>query len=75
MNLVEKRDYIHSHLHRIKEPAVNKLYEKLLSYLEDALMEESEEDIINGELTSQSDFKKEFLHCASFQFMTSCRDY
>lgn len=59
MNLVEKRDYIHSHLHRIKEPAVNELYEKLLSYLEDALMEESEEEIRNGELTSHEELKKE----------------
>lgn len=59
MNLVEKRDYIHSHLHRIKEPAVNELYKKLLSFLEDALMEESEENIKNGELTSHEDLKKE----------------
>ena len=59
MNLVEKRDYIHNHLHRIKEPAVNELYEKLLSFLEDALTEESEENIKNGDLTSQEDLKKE----------------
>jgi hypothetical protein len=59
MNLVEKRDYIHSHLHRLKEPGINELYNKLLSYLDDALIEESEEDIKNGHLTSHEDFKQE----------------
>jgi len=59
VNLVEKRDYIHNNLCRINEKAVNDLYEKLLSYLEDALMEESEEEIRNGDLTSHEEFKKE----------------
>ncbi len=59
MNLVEKRDYIHSHLHQIKEPAINELYGKLQSYLDDALVEESEEDIKKGNLTPHEDFKQE----------------
>jgi hypothetical protein len=59
MNVVEKRDYIHSHLHRVKEPAINELYNRLLSYLDDALIEESEEDIKNGNLTSHEAFKQE----------------
>lgn len=61
MNILEKRDYIHSHLHLVKEPAINELYDKLLSYLDDALMEESEKDIENGNLTSHKDFKQEVL--------------
>lgn len=59
MNLIEKRDYIHSHLHQIDEPAINELYNKMLSYIEDALTEESEEDIRNGNLTSHEDLKQE----------------
>jgi hypothetical protein len=45
MNLIEKRDYIYNHLHQVKEPAINEIYEKLVSILDDALIEESEEDI------------------------------
>jgi hypothetical protein len=59
MNAVEKRDYIHSHLHRIKEQAINELYDKLQSYLDDALIEESEEDIKNGNLTSHEALKQD----------------
>ena len=59
MKVVEKRDYIHSHLHQIKESAINELYDKLQSYLDDALIEESEEDIKNGDLTSHKAFKQE----------------
>ena len=59
MNLVEKRDYIHSHLHHLKEPVINELYDKLQSYLDDALVEESEEDIKNGNLTPHEAFKQE----------------
>jgi len=59
MNIVEKRDYIHSHLHQVKEQAINELYDKLLSYLDDALIEESEEDIKNGNLISHEALKQE----------------
>jgi predicted transcriptional regulator len=59
MNLVEKRNYIHKHLHQIKEPAINELYNKLQSYLDDTLIEESEEDIKNGNLTSHETFEQE----------------
>lgn len=30
MNVVEKRDFIHSHLHKMDEKTINELYEKLL---------------------------------------------
>ena len=29
MNLVEKRDYIHSHLHQVDEGLINEFYEML----------------------------------------------
>jgi hypothetical protein len=45
MNVVEKRDFIHSHLHRVNEPAINEMYNKMLSLLNEFLIEESEEDI------------------------------
>ena len=59
MDLVEKRDYIHSHLHQVSEPAINELYEKLHSFLDDSLMEESEGDIRDGTLTAHEVFKQE----------------
>jgi hypothetical protein len=59
MNAVEKRDYIHSHLHQIKEGAINELYEKMVAFLEESLLEESEEDIRNGNLTSHESLKQE----------------
>lgn len=59
MNLVEKRDYIHNHLGEIKEPALNELYDRLTAILEESLLEESEEDIRNGKLTSHEVFKQE----------------
>ena len=59
MNVVEKRDFIHNHLSKIKEPALNELYERLNDILEESLLEESEEDITNGNLTSHEAFKQE----------------
>jgi len=59
MDLVEKRDYIHSHLHQVSEPAIDELYEKLQSFLEESLMEESEGDIQEGNLTAHEAFKQE----------------
>ena len=58
-NLLEKRDYIHSHFHQVKEPEIDELYNKLVSYLDDVLIVESEEDIKNGNLTSHEAFKQE----------------
>lgn len=59
MNVDEKRDYIHNHLSKIKEPDLNELYERIYVILQDSLLEESEEDIRNGKLTSHEAFKQE----------------
>lgn len=59
MNIIEKRDFIHKYLHRVKEPVIDELYEKLLSLLNESLLEESEDDIKNGNLTSHQALKQE----------------
>ena len=59
MNVVEKRDFIHSHLHKVNEPVIDEMYTKMLSLLNEFLIEESEEDIKNGKVISQEAFKKE----------------
>ena len=59
MNIIEKRDFIHEYLHRVKEPVIDELYEKLLSLLNESLLEESEDDIKNGNLTTHQELKQE----------------
>lgn len=59
MNIIEKRDYIHNHLGKVKESAINELYERLTVILEESLLEESEEDIRTGKFTSHESFKQE----------------
>lgn len=59
MNIIEKRDFIHNNLYRVKEPDVDELYQRLLLLINESLIEESEEDIKNGNLTSHEDFKQE----------------
>ena len=59
MNLIEKRDFIHSHLHRVNEPVINEMYNKMLYLLNEFLIEESEEDIKNGNLITHSSLKQE----------------
>jgi hypothetical protein len=59
MNIIEKRDFIHKYLHRVKEPVIDELYEKLLSLLNESMIEESEDDIKDGNLTSHESFKQE----------------
>ncbi len=59
MNTIEKRDYIHSHLHKINEPAINELYSKMVSFLNETLIIESEDDIRDGNLTSHAEFIQE----------------
>jgi len=61
MNTVEKRDFIHSHLHRVKDPVINDIYDKMLSFLHESLINESEEDIKEGDLLSHESLKKEVL--------------
>ncbi|MCK4923007.1 MAG: hypothetical protein KAS71_18290 [Bacteroidales bacterium] len=59
MNVVEKRDFIHSHLHQINEPVIDEMYNKMLSFLNEYLIEESEEDIKNGNTVTHEALKQE----------------
>lgn len=43
MNVIEKRDFIHSHLHQADERVINEFYERL-----------REEDILKAKLTSRA---------------------
>jgi hypothetical protein len=62
MNIVEKRDFIHSHLHQVKEPLINDIYQKMIVLLSEALLEESEEDIRNRNIISHESLKQEVLN-------------
>ena len=65
MKTVEKRDFIHSHLHRVKEHVINNIYEKMVSSINEILIKESEEDIKRGDLISHESLKKEVLNWRS----------
>jgi hypothetical protein len=58
MNTLEKRDYIHSHLHQIDEKAIDEMFEKLRF-----LLNEKESvigyDVRSGTPISRSEFRKE----------------
>lgn len=47
MNVVEKRDFIHRHLHRANEKTINELYEKLRS-----------EEVLKAKLESRAQNRK-----------------
>jgi len=47
MNVVEKRDFIHSHLHRANERTINEFYEKL--HKEEVLKEKLESRAMKAE--------------------------
>lgn len=47
MNIVEKRDFIHSHLHRANERTINEFYEKLRK--EEVLKEKLESRAMKAE--------------------------
>lgn len=59
MNVIEKRDFIHSHLHHVKEPVINEMYNKMLSLFDEFLIDESEDDIKNGNLITHEELKQE----------------
>ncbi len=64
MNVVEKRDFIHSHLHRANEKTINEFYEKLRkeAILVDKLERralKAEEDIKTGRVFSREDIENE----------------
>ena len=59
MNEIEKRNFIRTHLHQIENPALDEIYNKMLSLLNESLLEESEEDIKKGNLITHKDLKQE----------------
>lgn len=61
MNTVEKRDFIHRHLHRVKDTVINDIYDKMVSFLHESMINESEEDIKNGDLISHESLKEEVI--------------
>jgi hypothetical protein len=63
MNVVEKRDFIHSHLHRADERTINEFYEKLrkANVLKERLesrARKSEEDIRSGRVLSRTEIEQ-----------------
>ena len=59
MNLIEKRDFIHSHLHQVNEPMINEIYSKIASLKNEFLIKESEDDIISGNVITHDSLKQE----------------
>jgi hypothetical protein len=59
MNVIEKRDFIHSHLHLVNEPLINEIYSKLALMEKEFLIEESEEDIKNGNVKTHDALKQD----------------
>jgi hypothetical protein len=63
MNVVEKRDFIHSHLHHADESVINEFYEILRKeeVLREKLTkraEKSEKDILSGKVFTRSDIEQ-----------------
>ena len=63
MNTVEKRDFIHSHLHQMDENTINDLYEKLqkVEVLKEKLTTrafKSEDDIQSGNISNRSELER-----------------
>jgi hypothetical protein len=59
MNTLEKKTFIQKNLDKVNEPFLEEIYQKMISFLEDSLLEESEEDMVKGNLTSHDILKKE----------------
>lgn len=62
MNVIEKRDFIHSYLHRANEKTINEFYEKLrkeevLKAKLENRAQKSENDIKRGKVFSRSDIE------------------
>lgn len=69
MNVVEKRDFIHSHLHQADEKIINELYETLrkseiLKRKLTSRAEKSESDIRSGRVFSRAEVKEKTNHIA-----------
>lgn len=63
MNVIEKRDFIHSHLHRVNEKTINEFYEKLRDEeITKAKLEcralKSESDILSGKVFSREEIEQ-----------------
>jgi len=63
MNVVEKRDYIHSHLHQVDESLINQFYETLrkeevLKTKLSGRAEKSENDIQAGKVISRAEIEQ-----------------
>jgi len=63
MNVVEKRDFIHSHLHQVDESLINQFYETLRKeeVLKTKLLnraEKSENDIHAGKVFSRTEIEQ-----------------
>jgi RNA-binding protein YhbY len=63
MNVIEKRDFIHSHLHQVDESVINQFYETLRK--EEVLKiklvgraEKSENDICSGKIFSRAEIEQ-----------------
>lgn len=59
MNVLEKRDFIHSHLHQVKEPVIDDFYNRMVQLFQESMLEESEDDIKNSNLMSHESLKEE----------------
>ncbi len=67
MNVIEKRDFIHSHLHHADERVVNEFYEILMKSeaLKSKLViraEKSERDIATGNVFSREDVERKTIN-------------
>lgn len=63
MNLVEKRDFIHSHLHEVDERLINEFFERIRKeeVLKSKLIrraQQSENDIKEGKVYSRSEIEQ-----------------
>lgn len=63
MNVVEKRDFIHSYLHRANENTINEFYDKLrkeevLKAKLENRAQKSEDDIRSGRVFSRAEIEK-----------------
>jgi len=63
MNVVEKRDFIHSHLHRANENTINEFYEKLrkeeiLKAKLESRAQKAESDIQSGKVFSKTEIEQ-----------------
>jgi hypothetical protein len=63
MNVIEKRDFIHSHLHQVDESVINQFYEtlrkdKVLKAKLISRAEKSDNDIQHGKVFSRTEIEQ-----------------